>query len=169
MKVSHEKPSDEYGGRRRSTHGGLSDQTMAESTMLERLNEKNKRYHDANAERYDDISFGRDRDSSRVRLHNRRQGDNRNAPITPTNLFGGAPLNIFTNVQQLSEGTQQSEDTQLLQTWKRLGKQELKVITTKAPRNYFEKMIMWTEQGYVWHFPIDNEQGTQSQNKYVII
>lgn len=28
-----------------------------------------------------------------------------------------------------------------------------------APRNAFEEMMMWTKQGKVWNFPINNEQG----------
>lgn len=38
-------------------------------------------------------------------------------------------------------------------------KQELKIATSQRPRNYFEKMAQWTEEGKLWKFPIDNEQG----------
>ncbi len=68
-------------------------------------------------------------------------------------LFGGKPLNIFTNATDL----QDSPD--ILSTWNHLQNRELKLAVTHPPRNYFEKMALWTEQGKLWKFPIDNEQG----------
>ncbi len=35
---------------------------------------------------------------------------------------------------------------------------ELRLLSTPAPRNALEEMILWTEQGKLWHFPVDNEQ-----------
>lgn len=69
------------------------------------------------------------------------------------NLFGGEPLGIFDKIDQL----QTKEDT--LNTWNKLEKHELRLRMSMAPRNYFEKMAYWTEEGKIWHFPIDNEQG----------
>lgn len=70
-------------------------------------------------------------------------------------LFGGKPLGIFTNTAEL-------QDTpDILSTWNYLNRRELKLAATHPPRNYFEKMAIWTEQGKLWKFPIDNEQGTQ--------
>jgi len=45
-------------------------------------------------------------------------------------------------------------------TWAALEQRELKQAITSPPSNYFEKMILWTDQGKLWKFPIDNEQGT---------
>ena len=47
----------------------------------------------------------------------------------------------------------------ILDTWHKLKKQELKALYTHPPRNAFEEWILWTEQGKLWKFPIDNEQG----------
>ncbi|XP_070490868.1 small ribosomal subunit protein mS31 [Chironomus tepperi] len=69
---------------------------------------------------------------------------------TIVNLFGGKPLNIFTESAVVPDQ---------LETWSKLEKREMKLTVTHPPRNYFEKMILWTEQGKVWKFPIDNEQG----------
>jgi len=33
---------------------------------------------------------------------------------------------------------------------------------TLPPSNAFEEMIQWTEEGKLWTFPIDNEQGTRT-------
>ena len=48
-------------------------------------------------------------------------------------------------------------------TWSRLEKRELKLAVTHPPSNYFEKMILWTDQEKLWKFPIDNEQGMEDE------
>jgi small subunit ribosomal protein S31 len=65
-------------------------------------------------------------------------------------------LGIFT-----TPVTSKSEDP--LKTWQKLQERELKLAVTHPPGNYFEKMIMWTEQEKVWKFPIDNEQGLEEE------
>jgi small subunit ribosomal protein S31 len=85
------------------------------------------------------------------------------------NLFDAKPLNIFQSASNVDDP---------LETWSRLEKRELRLAVTHPPRNYFgmsiqsflfvthfniqnilEKMMQWTDQGKVWKFPIDNEQG----------
>lgn len=68
-------------------------------------------------------------------------------------LYGNEAIGIFDKIDQL----QTKEDT--LKTWSKLEKHELRLRMSMAPRNYFEKMAYWTEEGKIWHFPIDNEQG----------
>lgn len=46
-----------------------------------------------------------------------------------------------------------------LKTWAALEQRELKALTTHPPANIFQELILWTEQGKLWKFPIDNEQG----------
>lgn len=67
-----------------------------------------------------------------------------------SNIFGGTPLGIFEKPSNASDPCEM---------WSFLEKKELKLAVTHPPKNYFEKMAMWTEQGKVWKFPIDNEQG----------
>ncbi|XP_037025411.1 28S ribosomal protein S31, mitochondrial [Bradysia coprophila] len=74
-------------------------------------------------------------------------------------LFGGKPLGIFTTAKDLQE----SPD--ILPTWNNLLKKELKLAVSHPPKNYFEKMALWTEQGKLWKFPIDNEQGLDEEAK----
>ena len=50
-------------------------------------------------------------------------------------------------------------DAPVLPTWQKLEKRDLALAVTHPPRNVYEEMILWTEQGKLWHFPIDNEQG----------
>lgn len=73
-----------------------------------------------------------------------------------TDVFGGKPIGILENVDELKI----QEDN--LKTWSKLEKHELRLRMSMAPRNYFEKMAYWTEEGKIWNFPIDNEQGTYS-------
>lgn len=74
------------------------------------------------------------------------------------NLFGDR-LGIFKNPESLRD----SPD--ILETWDHLYKRELKLAVVHPPANYFEKMILWTEQGKIWKFPIDNEQGLDEEAK----
>ncbi|CRK88050.1 CLUMA_CG001835, isoform A [Clunio marinus] len=70
------------------------------------------------------------------------------------NLFGAEPMGLFEKA---------SEEKDPLETWSKLQQRELKLAVTHPPRNYFEKMILWTEQGKLWKFPIDNEQGMDEE------
>ncbi|XP_053687971.1 28S ribosomal protein S31, mitochondrial [Sabethes cyaneus] len=74
-------------------------------------------------------------------------------------LFEEEPLNIFTDPASLKD----SPD--ILDTWKRLQDRELRLAVTHPPANYFQKMALWSEQGKLWKFPIDNEQGLDEEAK----
>lgn len=49
---------------------------------------------------------------------------------TIVNLFGGKPLNIFTETAVVPDQ---------LETWSKLEKREMKLTVTNPPRNYFGK------------------------------
>lgn len=68
------------------------------------------------------------------------------------NILGTEKLGIFTKDQVY-------ETRSMLQTWKELQEEELKFLVTHPPRNAFEEMIRWTEQGKMWKYPINNETG----------
>lgn len=68
------------------------------------------------------------------------------------NLFGGTPLGIFNDPSTLKYSLD------LLPTWSHLQQQALKVQVSHPPSNYFDKLALWTDQGKIWRFPIDNEQ-----------
>nr|CAG4640671.1 EOG090X026K [Eulimnadia texana] len=72
-------------------------------------------------------------------------------------LFTAKPLGIFRK-DELSAG-----ETPQLSTWANLHAKELKLILTHPPANGFEEMIQWTEQGKLWKFPINNEQGLEEE------
>ncbi|XP_038207860.1 28S ribosomal protein S31, mitochondrial [Zerene cesonia] len=71
------------------------------------------------------------------------------------NIFSGEPLGIF-KPSEANYGTK-------LDVWEQLNQRELTLATSQPPANYFEKMILWTEQGKVWKFPINNEQGMEEE------
>ncbi|KRT81089.1 hypothetical protein AMK59_5825, partial [Oryctes borbonicus] len=76
------------------------------------------------------------------------------------NFFSGNGLGIFTDVAQYIGGEPNK-------TWQKLYERDLKLAVTHPPANYFQQMILWTEQGKIWKFPIDNEQGMEEeQNVY---
>lgn len=75
-------------------------------------------------------------------------------------LFGGEkPLNIF----KVGDAASNQTADDILSTWSRLQERELKLAVTHPPSNYFQKMALWTEQGKLWKFPIDNEQGMEAE------
>ncbi|XP_055907893.1 28S ribosomal protein S31, mitochondrial [Eupeodes corollae] len=101
-------------------------------------------------------------DQSRDRNGNQGRGTNQHQrkaePNTGSvNLFGSKPLDIFKDPSKLCD----SPD--ILKTWEHLYQHELKLTVTHPPSNYFQKMALWTEQGKLWKFPIDNEQGMDEE------
>lgn len=83
------------------------------------------------------------------------------ATYSPIDLFGAPPLGIF-KAKSSTEVTESK--TFKLETWDRLAARDLKMSVTHPPANGFEEMILWTEQGKLWKFPIDNEQGKLSSH-----
>lgn len=73
----------------------------------------------------------------------------------PISLFSSEPLDIFKNVDL--------QDDVKLPTWDRLYEKSLQMAVTHPPKNIYEQMIIWTEQGKLWKFPIDNEQGMDDE------
>ncbi|XP_035784894.1 28S ribosomal protein S31, mitochondrial-like isoform X2 [Anopheles albimanus] len=74
-------------------------------------------------------------------------------------LFDGEALGIFTDLASLKDVPDK------LATWQKLQERELKLSVTHPPANYFQKMALWTEQGKLWKFPIDNEQGRDEEQR----
>lgn len=75
----------------------------------------------------------------------------------PINLFDSNPLGIFTNLDS-------EKKYPTLSTWDKLYEKSLQLAVTHPPSNIYEQMIIWTEQGKLWKFPINNEQGLEDEN-----
>ncbi|KYN21725.1 28S ribosomal protein S31, mitochondrial [Trachymyrmex cornetzi] len=73
-------------------------------------------------------------------------------------LWNGKPSDIFESMNAASPNIPE------LKTWAALEQRELKTLTTYPPANVFQELILWTEQGKLWKFPIDNEQGMEEEH-----
>lgn len=69
-------------------------------------------------------------------------------------LFNSEPLGIF-----ITDKNSLKDEGEANETWQNLYERELRLAVTHPPANYFQQMILWTDQGKIWKFPIDNEQG----------
>ncbi|XP_020294200.1 28S ribosomal protein S31, mitochondrial [Pseudomyrmex gracilis] len=72
-------------------------------------------------------------------------------------IWNGEPSREFDNMSPTPSNIPE------LKTWRELEQRELKAMTTYPPANIFQEMILWTEQGKLWKFPIDNEQGMEEE------
>uniref|UniRef100_A0A182RVG5 Small ribosomal subunit protein mS31 n=1 Tax=Anopheles funestus TaxID=62324 RepID=A0A182RVG5_ANOFN len=96
--------------------------------------------------------------------YERKRVSPKQPPQTPggpgsVKLFEEEPLGIFTDLASLKESSEK------LHTWQKLNERELRLAVTHPPSNYFQKMALWTEQGKLWKFPINNEQGREAEAK----
>uniref|UniRef100_A0A182Y9I1 Small ribosomal subunit protein mS31 n=1 Tax=Anopheles stephensi TaxID=30069 RepID=A0A182Y9I1_ANOST len=94
--------------------------------------------------------------------YERKRFSPKQPPQTPggpgsVKLFDEEPLGIFTDLATLKESPDK------LPTWQKLNERELRLAVTHPPANYFQKMAIWTEQGKLWKFPINNEQGREEE------
>ena len=55
-------------------------------------------------------------------------------------------------------------DVPEFKVWNECEKSELKVQQSHYPETGFQEMIQWTEDGKLWKFPIDNEQGMEEEH-----
>ncbi|XP_076374475.1 mitochondrial ribosomal protein S31 isoform X1 [Megalopta genalis] len=65
--------------------------------------------------------------------------------------------NIFHGINVTSPKTVE------LDTWSMCEKKYMEELMKKYPENGFQEMIQWTEEGKLWKFPIDNEQGMDEE------
>lgn len=92
-----------------------------------------------------------------------RRNGRKEVPVAGTpeqvDLKSCARLNIF------SPDMEENKDAPHLETWNRLQARELRLLVTPPPKNAYEEMILWTEQGKLWTFPINNEAGMDEEAK----
>ena len=68
----------------------------------------------------------------------------------------GSVSNILCRVDCYIDQPDESQTT----LFDKLAAEESKRLTSLPPSNAFEEMMRWTDEGKLWNFPIDNEQGT---------
>lgn len=72
-------------------------------------------------------------------------------------------LDIDRRLGIFSKDIEENTDVPQLKTWETLQKRELQLLVTPPPKNAYQEMILWTEQGKLWKFPIDNEVGLDEE------
>jgi len=90
-----------------------------------------------------------ERETRRPPRDNRR----RQEYLKPHRLYSGDSLGIFTD-----EDFQNKKGEEGSPIWNKFEEEELKRLSAIPPRNAFEEMIQWTNEGILWKFPINNEQ-----------
>lgn len=71
-------------------------------------------------------------------------------------LFGAEPFTYFKDMKPIDQPVR-------LETFNNCMEREMRLSITHPPRNIYEQMILWTEKGMIWQFPIDNEQGLDEE------
>jgi hypothetical protein len=49
-------------------------------------------------------------------------------------------------------------------TFEECRQREIRILSRPTPRNFLEEMASWTDNGIMWHFPINNEQGIEEKD-----
>ncbi|KAI0988578.1 hypothetical protein GJ496_011414 [Pomphorhynchus laevis] len=79
-----------------------------------------------------------------------------NEPEYTSVLKSGQPLNIFNNDKSPGEKYEQ------LAFWKAFDEYKIDILNKTKPNNSWEELIELTNEGKIWHFPINNEQGVDN-------
>ena len=54
--------------------------------------------------------------------------------------------------------------------WKKCKEREMKILSSPTPKNFLDEMAVKTEQGILWKFPINNEQGIDEEKvRYLVL
>ncbi len=81
-----------------------------------------------------------------------RRGNKKSFESVEELLQSQKPLGIFSQDTKAESGSS-------LKFWEKFRQAELRRSTRFEPLNWFDQCIVWTEEGKLWKFPIDNEQG----------
>ena len=106
----------------------------------------------------------------RRRLRQAQQVKDEEEAHVPIDIFNSQPpLGIFSKGE--TEKKQSSPQVKLTM-WDKCQEREMKILSSSAPKNLLEEMAIKTDQGILWEFPINNEQGIDQDKvscKYVIL
>ena len=103
----------------------------------------------------------------RRRLREAQKTKEEEENYVPVDLFNSQPpLGIFS--KENTENYMSSSHIEL-KVWKKCREREMKILSSPAPRNFLEEMAVKTDQGILWNFPINNEQGIEEDkvNKFL--
>ncbi|XP_043207204.1 28S ribosomal protein S31, mitochondrial-like [Amphibalanus amphitrite] len=80
--------------------------------------------------------------------------------IDDVDLNKGNRLGIFDNLPPPEASTEVAPQAS---HWERIHARELRLSVAHPPTNAWEEMVVWTEQGKLWHLPVNNEQGLDQE------
>lgn len=96
---------------------------------------------------------------------NKDQKINRRKAVIDQGAEERVELDTSTRLEIFTKDIQENPDAPRLKTWEKLQQRELRLLATPPPKNAYEEMILWTEQGKLWKFPINNEDGMDEEAK----
>ncbi|XP_071497755.1 small ribosomal subunit protein mS31-like [Diadema antillarum] len=108
------------------------------------------------------------RDPRRAAEEDTEDGERRMGRMEPhqrqqkRSLFDRQRLNIFTAASELDRAVETASETSI---WEVEQQKQLKALYYSTVRNGFEEAMKLTEEGKLWKYPIDNEQGLEEERK----
>ncbi|NXF37764.1 RT31 protein, partial [Nyctibius bracteatus] len=105
------------------------------------------------------ISLDLDEDGERIKpgRFSPQSSDSRSLKV-------GRRLNIFAKASTETKDALKTVSSPTI--WDLEFAKEIAAVTAQPPRNGFEEMIQWTEEGILWEFPIDNEAGMEDDAEF---
>ena len=95
----------------------------------------------------------------RRRLREAQKTKEEEENYVPIDLFNcQPPLGIFS--KENTENYKAASHIEL-KMWNKCREREMKILSSPAPKNFLEEMAVKTDQGILWKFPINNEQGIE--------
>lgn len=82
--------------------------------------------------------------------------------LTKIGKYGNSDLFNYATHPSYDQSTLQRNQLEL---WSRLAEEQVQNLHFRLPLNGFEEMIQLTDQGKLWKYPINNEQGLEEQNE----
>lgn len=164
-------PWGRFEASKMSSEGTLSPSSLVSSLSQLRVQRKDdvqtvekKKSFDDNAEIetrkfLDEIGFKisqRDRSSSQLPRHHQPLSHTDPKTYDIIEVYNGPGMGIFAEGEKVVEFEAKPP---LLPVWNELSKKHLNWLSNISPRNGFEEMIEWTENGKMHPYPMDNEYG----------
>ncbi|XP_058804302.1 small ribosomal subunit protein mS31 [Phymastichus coffea] len=130
---------------------GLLSKMKVDTTSPNKRIEKNSKNFKMAKNKFKQFSIGESvlykKSITKPKSHAQSGKNELNTPVQPMGI--------------LNEICTDNKDELQLPTWNTLEKREIRLAELTVPQNVFQELIQWTNEGKIWHFPIDNEQGME--------
>jgi len=119
--------------------------------------DKEAAYRDSRAKQVRDTLASHPK-AAQLRMEKSRRKDGTRKAVASVDILGAQPCSYFADLKPAPAPCE-------LSTWDSCEQRDLRLASTHPPSNIYEQMIQWTDRGMIWHFPIDNEQGMDSEKQ----